>query len=225
MPIQALAPALASMLGPALPGGLITATATASQHYALYTATGGAVSLIGGNELGPAGAPGTFSWSVAESFSFTPGDTLYVVAWGGGSASQGLLAQFESAAGTFRTGDAGWLVYQTDAPMGDGSPWPSPAQVAAWAAGADAGGAWKAPYVGPRNVGSTDPWGKIDGIHTHARWTWAPLADGGNPLTAAGAGAHAVVFRYALAVPSGGTASALALGGCVGLWGWRRRAR
>lgn len=214
--VLAIVPA---MLG--APRGPVTATFTADNHYAIYTATGGVVSLVGGNETGAPGSPGTYNWSVAETFTFTPGDTFYVAAWSDAGLSQGLLGEIDLGGLMLRTGDPLWQVYRTGINLGDGSAWPAASQVAAWAAAADEGLAWAAPYVGPKNTGSVDPWGKINGIGTHAEWIWAEGGGTGDPLNGSGNADQALLFRAVL-VPAPGSAVCLAAAAAVLAAGRRR---
>lgn len=68
--------------------GPLSATLTADNHYGLYhgQADGGVLSFVGRNEFGDDGSPGTFNWSLAESYFFNVSslDRLYVVAWDDG---------------------------------------------------------------------------------------------------------------------------------------------
>lgn len=219
--LAALPAVIASPVG----GPQATATFTADNHYALYTSTGGAFSLIGGNETGSAGSPGTHNWSLAETFAFIPGDFIFLAVWSDNASAQGLLGEIDFGANTWlRTGDLGWEVYNTGVAMGDGSAWPLAGTIASWNAAANAALAWKAPYVGPKNTPSVTPWGKIASISPGANWTWAPIAGGGSgsPLTTAGNGATALLFRAPVTVPAPGATALLAASGCLLLLRRRR---
>jgi hypothetical protein len=100
-------------LEPRLALATVQATFTGDNHYGLYagSADGTRMSgLIGRNEFGDAGSPGTYNWSLPETFSFSslPDDRLYVVAWDDG-LWQSLIGQFKVDGGrTITTNAADW---------------------------------------------------------------------------------------------------------------------
>lgn len=154
-----------------------SAVVTADNHYAMYQEVGGVISLVGGNELGAGGAPGTYNWSMAETHLIDSGaTTIYIATWSDDSVAQGLLAEIDLGGGRFlRSGDAAWEVHCTLVNLNDGSPYPTALDVAAEEAFADANSLWMSPDVYASNAPSTSPWGEIAGISSSAQWMW------GNP--------------------------------------------
>jgi MYXO-CTERM domain-containing protein len=190
-----------------------TATFTADNHYALYADYGGSLSLVGANESGTGGAPGSYNWSMAESFTFITPDTMYIAAWSDDKVAQGLVGQFNFDGVDVFTGDAGWEVFATGISLNDGAPAPDAALIAAQVALADLNGLWELPYVGFDNVSATDPWGKIAGVSEDANWVWRSSGRGGpNPLLGDYDHDEFLIFRTT-PVPTTGAASVLALGG------------
>src|SRR5262245_8683989 len=79
-----------------------TATITADNHYAFYYGTDAGLTYVGRNELGDAGNPGAYNWSLPETFAdidIPDGQYLYIVAWNSGGP-QAWLGQFVSANST-----------------------------------------------------------------------------------------------------------------------------
>lgn len=154
-----------------------SAVITADNHYALYQEVGGVISLVGGNELGAGGAPGTYNWSMPETHLIdSSATTIYIAAWSDDRVAQGLLAEINLGGGQFlRSGDPAWQVHCTLVNLGDGSPYPTAAEVAAEETLADANNLWMTPDTYAPNLSSTSPWGAIGGISSAARWMW------GNP--------------------------------------------
>lgn len=198
-----------------------TAKITADNHYALYAENESGLSLIGGNELGASGAPGTYNWSVAESYTFEASRNIYIAVWSDDRVAQGLLADIRGAGGLLlHTGVGDWEVMVTDSSKSDGSAYPSVSEIQAHVASGDANDLWMEPYVGPGNLSTTSPWGKIAGIDQSARWTWGNPDGVLNPLI--GGADHAEYQIFRLVVPSPG-AAVLACGGVLMMV--RRRGR
>jgi len=191
-----------------------TATFTADNHYGLYADYGGSIQFVGGNEAGAAGAPGTYNWSQAESFNFTTPDTVYIAAWSDDRVAQGLIGQFDFDGRQVLTGDEGWEVFATGISLDDGAAAPDATLIATQIALADVTDAWELPFVGPNNLSSTAPWGKIDGIVEDANWTWRDSGRGdGNPLIGDHDHDEFLIFRMRAEVPAPGAVSVLALSG------------
>ncbi len=158
----------------------ITGTITADNHYVLYTGNGSGslVDLIGGNELGAGGSPGTYNWSKAESYDFTTGlNTIYIAAWSDDRVAQGLLAELTINGETLLSGDPAWEVFATGINKNDGSPYPTEAELGtqigianANAGGAGTSGGWTSIAVGGTH--GVGPWGNITGIDSTASWMW-----------------------------------------------------
>lgn len=202
--------ALTAFAGSVLADNIMTGKVTADNHYAIYTKMGSDVSYIGGNELGAAGNPGTYNWSMAESWSFTPGTAVYIAAWSDKSVAQGLLADFSINGVPIRSGSEGWDVFGTGIDMNDGSAHPDAALIKSQVAHASHNFLWQLPYVGDQNMPSTQPWGKIDGISQEARWIWNGTDGNTNPLVGGGNADEMLIFRFF--VPSPGTMACAGLG-------------
>ena len=194
---------------------------TADNHYAIYARTTQGIMLVGGNELGAAGDPGTFNWTYAEihEMPFDLSD-IYIAAWSDDDAFKGLLAQFYLPGETIYTGDARWRVYSTGQDLDDNAPYPLAADIARHAAHADALNLWEIPYAGPQNLEDTPHWGEIGGIDPDARWIWRDVGE--SPLTSGGDLGEYLIFHIS-PVPSPGSAALLAIAG-LALPG-RKRAR
>ncbi len=212
-----LAAAIMAACGTAANADLVTGTITADNHYALYSSTGAAFSYHGGNELGASGSPGSYNWSMAESYSFEAGDFIYIAAWSDDAVAQGVLAQIHTTSlGTILSGDPRWQVYRTDINLGDGDAHPLSVDIAGHVAFADANTLWQNPFVGGGN--GTAPWGTIAGISSDARWMWHDIAGDSDPLNGGSGAGEMLIFRTA--VPAPGALAVLGLGGLVAL---RRR--
>lgn len=182
---------------------------TADNHYALYTSTGGAFSYHGGNELGAGGAPGTYNWSAAESYTFTGGDVLYIAAWSDDSIAQGVLAQFQvEGMGEILSGDARWQVYGSNINRGDGDPHPDALEIASHVSFADTHMLWETPFVGDAN--GAEPWGTIAGITAAAQWMWRDTPGNADPLHVGSGEGEMLIFRTT--IPAPGSLAALGLG-------------
>lgn len=197
------------------------ATITADNHYAIYVDGPGGVSLVGGNELGAGGAPGTYNWSKAETFTFDTTGHIYIAVWSDDAVAQGLLADVRDTTSglLLHTGVAPWEVMVTGVTKGDGSPRPAVSEIAAFSLQADTNGEWQTPFVGPKNLSSTAPWGKIAGIDEEARWTWGNPNGVANPLI--GGSNHVEYQIFRMTVPGPGVIGLA----CVGLLAGVRRRR
>lgn len=200
--------------------GIVTATVTADNHYSIYGTIGGNFVKIGGNETGAGGAPGSYNWSMAESYTFDTSDPIYIAAWSDDATAQGLLAELEiEGLGTVYSGDFRWEVFATGIDLDTGAPHPLANDVAAQIALADANSWWGTPYVGETNASGTLPWSTIAGISDDAQWMWN-LKGSGDALRGGKNHDEYLIFRIAAAVPA--PASGVVLAG-AGLAMVRRR--
>lgn len=186
---------------------------TADNHYALYVDGPGGVTLVGGNELGAGGAPGTYNWSQAEPFTFDTTGHIYIAVWSDDAVAQGLLADIRDTTSglLLHTGVAPWEVMVTGVTKGDGSARPAASEIAMYSAQADANDEWMTPYVGPNNLNSTSPWGKIAGIDEAARWTWGNPNNVSNPLIGGSNHVEYQIFRIDVPAPGSVGLASLAL--------------
>ncbi len=152
------------------------ATVTADNHYAIYAGNESGVSFIGRNEVGSSGNPGTYNWSLPESFSFDvdPGDYIYVAAWSDDRVAQGWIGQFLSGDSTILSNTSDWEVYLTFNDLDTGSPAPTEDELAAEISGAS----WAS--VSNYIDHGSGPWGYIDGISQDADWIWGSSLLGGS---------------------------------------------
>jgi len=193
---------------------VISATITADNHYAIYARSAGITSLIGGNEIGPAGSPGTYNWSLPETHTFDTPDTIYIAVWSDDRVAQGLLAELNLGGGLFlRTGDARWEVYPTGINLNDMSPYPTAGEIDGHVANADANSLWQTPHAGDINHASTGPWGMIPGISSETRWTWGNPANVGDPLR--GGANHDELQIFRVVVPNPGSVTITAVAGLI----------
>jgi hypothetical protein len=155
----------------------VRATLTADNHYGLYygAVDGSQLALVGRNESGFDGNPGSYNWSLPESFVFEPGtdDYFYVVAWDGTDAAlypQMWIGQFVSGSGaTLLSNLTDWefIVGGTNPLLVNGSnPLPSNSDLQTLISL----GAWANPLASAAN-GAT-PWGTIAGISSSADFIW-----------------------------------------------------
>lgn len=149
----------------------MTGTITADNHYALYATFDGVLTFIGANESGVGGAPGSYNWSMAETWDITGASDIYIAAWSDKSYAQGVLASFDIAGTPLLSGDPIWEVIATGINLGDGSPAPVASQVGAFVVAADSNDSWGTPHVG--GVNGVAPWGGVAGVAAGARWMWA----------------------------------------------------
>lgn len=197
----------------------VVGTLTADNHYALYSQNGESVNFVGRNEVGIEGDPGTYNWSLPETWTFETDGPIYIAAWSDDFFAQGLLAQFAVVDGpTILSGDAGWQVYRTGLDRDTGDPAPGAGEVQTLVDFATMNNLWNAPGVGQANVPATVPWHEIPGITQDARWMWADTPNGQNPFEPGNDWQEYLIFSFN--VPSPG---ALALGGMGGLIILRRK--
>jgi len=216
--------ALGAPLGAHATPHTLTTTLTADNHYAIYfgdesgskmrNATMNGVHAR--NEMGPAGAPGTYNWSIAETWTldYQPDDYLYIVTWSDDRVAQGWLGQFQSATESFLTGlNQGWEYLLGNTNLGDNDPAPTATDLASLVQPAN----WTS-VTNFRDHG-VSPWGFIAGVSASADWIW------GTPTMnehGTGEGEYQVFRRRLATVPEPGTLllAATAIGGMVCL---RRR--
>lgn len=195
----------------------LTTTLTADNHYAIYfgdesgntmrTATMNGVHAR--NEMGPGGAPGTYNWSMAETWTldYQRNDYLYIVTWSDDRVAQGWIGQFESMTETFLTGlDQGWEYLLGNRNLNDNDPAPTTADLASLVQPAGWSG-----VTNFRDHG-VSPWAYIAGVSTQADWIW------GTPTMnefGTGVGEYQVFRRRLATVPEPGTLllAVTALGG------------
>ena len=221
--IKALARGLCGAL--ALAGSLsaqaspykLTTTLTADNHYAIYFGdeSGGSMrnatmnGLHARNEMGPAGDPGRFNWSMAETWTldYRRNDYLYIVTWSDDRVAQGWLGQFQSATESFLTGlSQGWEYVLGHKNLNDGDAAPDATELATLVGPASWSG-----VTNFRDHG-VSPWGKIAGVSGDADWIW------GTPTMnefGTGEGEYQVFRRRLATVPEPGTLllAATAIGG------------
>lgn len=187
----------------------VNATITADNHYALFTSFGSTMVALGGNELGAAGNPGTYNWSLPETYHFEAGEYIYIAAWSDKSVAQGVLANISiEGGGTLNSGDPTWEVMTTGILKGDGSARPLASEVASQALTADLTSKWETPFVGGAN--GVQPWGVIAGIDTQAKWMWRQVAGVADPLHGGIDAGEYLIFRTP--VPTPGSMALLGLG-------------
>lgn len=197
------------------------AVITADNYYAVYAERDGALDLIGRNEVGPLGQPGSFNWSLPERFSVTASSPLYVAVWSDNGTTQGFLADVWLNGVRRGSNAANWRVIPTYIDLGDFSPAPSPDEVSQFIGKADARGLWEVPFQG--GVNGISPWGVIPGISTQSNWIWWKRPGAQNPLDGQSGVGEYIIFRFdGGLVPSPAGATALMVAG-VTLGAMRRR--
>ena len=189
----------------------VSATVTADNHYAIFTVNQSGLSYVGGNETGAAGSPGTYNWSMAESWAFDTTGLVYIAAWSDDSVAQGVLGQFTANGDDFSSGDARWEVYATGVNRGDGDPHPSVLEMFGHIGDADTGNLWEAPHIGGGN--GISPWSTIAGISGEARWMWKNVDGDSDPLQGGSGAGEMLIFR--IAVPAPGAMAIFSAGGLV----------
>lgn len=189
----------------------INALITADNHYAFFAGNGvGTWTYYGRNELDGGGAPGTYNWSEAETYSFdTAGGYLYIAAWSDDSIAQGLLANLTINGVDYSSGNAAWQVYRSYADLDDGGAAPAVGTMAGLVALADGGNLWESVYVGGGN-GIQAPWGVVPGITDPARWMWVNNPNQPDPFQPGSDFGEMLIFR--IAVPTPGAAALMGLG-------------
>jgi hypothetical protein len=172
----------AALIGGALAASAqsFTAQVTSDNHYQLLVgnANGSLLTLVGQNEAGSAGNPGTFNWSLPETWNFQlgAGQRIYVVAWDNGGVG-GWLGQFSSLAATLLSRPADWRYTPSSfANPGDSQPNLLPTLISDIAA-ATSGNLWQSNPVSAGANGAS-PWGTISGIGASAEWLTVPANSG-----------------------------------------------
>ncbi len=188
---------------------IIDAAITADNHYALYTTTNVGLELVGQNEAGASGSPGTYNWSIPEPYSFFALNEVYIAAWSDDAVAQGVLAQvFVDSGESLHSGDSKWEVYATHVNRGDGDPVPTLSEMSGHIADATTGGLWETPFAGGNN--GIAPWGSIPGITSAARWMWWNTPGDSDPIHGGSGAGEFLIFR--IAVPTPGSAALLGAG-------------
>jgi hypothetical protein len=188
----------------ALPvGAQVTAVLTADNHYGLYhgTADADAWTFIGRNEMGSQGDPGTYNWSLPETFDFDAFSDhhLYVVAWdedGGGPAMW--VGQFNLPDGTRIVSDTtSWECICGSGPSPRSGDVPQDdLLIGDVLAGGFVPPLWSVPN-------GSDPWAAVGGgpipdVGDDASFIWTE-----DSLSPDGCGDHYVIFRTVDPIGSG----------------------
>lgn len=150
-----------------------TATITADNNYALYVAdTDGNLTFVGRNEQSPFGDPGTWNWSLPETFAFDLScGYVYVAGWSGDTVASGLLGQFADSNGNVLfTTDGDWQVVGTGQNLDEYDVEPSLVTMQQVIQDSDSSNSWGS-VVSDRLNGAA-PWGTISGISSSANWIW-----------------------------------------------------
>lgn len=153
----------------------VTATITADNFYALYHGNESGVTFVGRNETGPTGDPGTYNWSLPETWDFnlSAGDYIYVAGWSDGSVAQAWIGEFIVGGQSLLTNASDWEVYLTYESL-TGAQTPTVESVVSnlneetWAS-----------IHETRNNGAA-PWGTIADISTEAQWIWGSAMSPGS---------------------------------------------
>ncbi len=167
-------------------GGAVTlsTTVTADNHYGLYYGSETNLTFVGRNEKGGPGNPGTYNWSLPETFAglqLSESDRFFIVVWDDSivDGSQALLGQFiTDDGGTLLTNAGEWAYFVTNGtnPGTDGDP-PSANSLEALLVPAQ----WTHPLSTALN--GTEVWaaytgGPTPGISTQAYWLCRVTCDG-----------------------------------------------
>lgn len=209
--MSAAAVAIAALTGIAQ-AALVQTTMTADNHYAIYADNGGAISFIGGNELGRLGDPGDYNWSLPETFSFSATTAIYIAAWSDDAFAQGLLGDLTIDGQDFSTGNPAWRVFRTGLDRDDDVNYPTASEVSTQLAIANGGNLWEMPFAGGFN--GIQPWGVIPGVSTNnARWMWASQPGDTDPLIGGVDVGEYLIF--CIPVPTPGSFALMALGGLL----------
>jgi hypothetical protein len=201
----------------------IDAIITADNHYAFYTGnmSGSTVNFHGAGETGYSGSPGTYNWSMAETYQVTTSDdVIYVAAWSDDACAQGLLASFNVDGHSLLSGDPVWQVFATYENLNDGDPPPTVANLSHYIGVANNTSGWETIAVGGLNGDA--PWGTVDGISPNAHWMWGQDKVG-NPSPFDPGADHGEYLIFRTTVPEPATMALLALSALSLMSGARRR--
>lgn len=197
--------------------GMVTATITADNHYALFADSPSGIIRIGGNEIGAEGNSGSWNWSLPETWTFETSGRLYIAVWSDADVAQGLLADILLSTGeTMNTGDSRWQVYVTGQSRTTGTAWPEASEISAFVDDADTNERWSTPYVGPTNGSGPAPWGSVPDVSASARWTWGNPTNRSDPLMGGNAVDNYQVFSLSVPAPAGVALTAAATLLCLG---------
>jgi hypothetical protein len=179
------------------PEGLVSATLTADNHYALYhgPVDGSGLTLVGRNERGTAGDPGPANWSLPETFTLSPApeDHLYVVVWDDAPPAMWLGEFGLPGDVSLVSNTADWEFTVASGPNpGEFGDAPPVAELLAEIAGAT----WATPAASASN--GTSPWGTIPGVSPSAQFVWHDTLDSGS----ASQGQY-VIYRTKAALDTG----------------------
>jgi hypothetical protein len=192
-----------------------SATITADNHYAVYTGRALNLTLVGHNELGSGGNPGTYNWSQPENWNFSTTGDVFIAVWSDDSVAQGLLADIRLA-GQNSILDVDWEVYKTGIDRDDNAPVPTLSEMGLHILAANIGNLWRDPYVG--GVNGVAPWGHIAGISNNTHWLWANIAGVTDPTQGGRETGEMLIFRMNVPTPA-----AAALFGAGAIFAGRRR--
>jgi hypothetical protein len=152
----------------------VSGTLTADNFYSLYygDASGANLTFVGRNERTAGGSPGTYNWSLPETFSFTmqTGQYLYVVAWDDQSTAAMWTGQFLPSGGAPIYSGGSWDYFLTsqNSPFVTGVEVSSSALSTQISLGNSSG--WT-PVTQIAAQGSS-PWGTIPGLNSQASIIW-----------------------------------------------------
>jgi hypothetical protein len=174
---------------------VVTGMLTADDHYGLYygNAMGTSLTLVGRNEVGAAGNPGTHSWSLPETYTFNAKrtDFIYVLAWDGGGAQQSWIGQFSGQIVPIYSNVDAWQYTIGSGPNPLHGALPDLAVVKNDIATAQ----WVKPGASAPNGAA--PWGTIPGISSKADFIWTDTLGPVSPAT----DQSYVIFRAPLVAP------------------------